>query len=292
MLTQCQTREAVLPCFEIKARYNERRKVMRVSKVMSIVCASALLAVVGRAATQGNPGAREEAPRSQMLVGDQWTSPEVESVRIELERAVQEEIEGGCTERYIFPDGQVAFCGTSKERISKLEGQLSEAIRSYQLRNSEEIKDGLEAVKSLSLSGGLDVRFDGSSSSPFNKKAGSRVNFYVDSDGVEYWVNPGRNQVVNIDFSKSGLRLDPLPRLPRQDLRRIAESFLTEHVANFAEIKDSFSLRILDCRADDLVCTFRWEAAAWTNKSDMPPFVQVSVSVGGRVVGFTNTQSL
>lgn len=264
---------------------------MRVSKVMFIVCATALLAVVGRAATQGNSDVVEDAPSNRMRVGDQWTSPEVESLRMELERAVQEEIDGGCTERYIFPDGQVAFCGASKERISKLEGQLSEAIRSYQLRNSEEIKDGLDVVKSLSLSGGLGVRFDGSSSNPFNK-TGNRIDFYVDDSGVEYWVNPGRNEVVNVDFSKSKLRLDALPRLPKQDLRRIAENFLTAHVGNFAEIKDSFSMRLLDCRADDLVCTFRWEAAAWTNKSDMPHFVQVSVSVGGRIVGFTNTQTL
>jgi len=225
------------------------------------------------------------------LEGDRPTNPTIEALKAELERVTQEELTTGCVEWDPRLEQRI-LCGESQVRVDAVHERLVEEIRKLEQREPEAMAAAIANIRTLAEDASLEVRFEGSSANPYNNR--KRIEFYVDEKGVAYWINLENNEIVNVDFSGSRVPIRVTPRLGQEELRAIAEGFLAEHVSNFEQFKAEYQHRILDCREGEDFCTFRWEKdkAAYTVKNEMPPFVQVIVSVAGEIAGFTNTQSL
>lgn len=218
--------------------------------------------------------------------GDQ-SEKQIDALKRSLDSAVQHETMFGCVEQSIFGS---KFCGESKERIEKLEADLSGLLLKHQARSREEQEKVTHLIRAFRGNPDLAIAFDGSSATPFMPY--SKVEFYLDDNGVEYWINPATNKLVRVDFAKSGVRFNETPSRAVEDLEAVAVDFLSAKVANFTEVQHSFRMRLIDCRSDDDFCSFRWESRRWTNKNDMPPFVQITLSKSGEFAGFIDTQSL
>lgn len=241
---------------------------------------------------QRSPGPIQAGVNAETTLGDRPTNPTIEALKAELERVTQEELTTGCVE-WDPRLGQQVFCGESQARVDAVHERLVEEIRKLEQREPEAMAVAIANIRAMVEDASLEVRFEGSSANPYNNR--KRIEFYVDEKGVAYWINPENNEIVNVDFSGSRVSIQVTPRLGQEELRAIAEGFLAEHVSNFEQVKAEYQHRILDCRGEEEeFCTFRWEKdkAAYTVKNEMPPFVQVTVSVAGEIAGFTNTQSL
>lgn len=233
--------------------------------------------------------AAQAAPAGELP--DFAADPAVQAARDALDGAVAEETLFGCMEEAPERDGQLFFCGASKERIQALEKELTDAVLAAQIRSPQELEAVVASITALADQPVETLRFEGSSKNPYNR-SDLRLEFYTDQRGVDYWVDPRTNQVVNMDFSKTGLRVDREQRLPRRELKQIGVAFLRRHVDGFETLRQQLSHRVLDCRDGDAVCAFRWERSPWPGDGETAPFFQVSVAVSGEIVGFANTLSL
>lgn len=137
----------------------------------------------------------------------------------------------------------------------------------------------------------LALTFTGNSANPYNE-SGPRIDYYVDTQGNEYWVDRNSNRLVQMGPSASA---SPTPQPTRSETRQDVATLRTKamgianaQMPNFTEIRRT--LHPLEDNKEKLVYFFRWDdSRAPTAESDMPPFLQVGLNADGSLASFTNT---
>lgn len=217
------------------------------------------------------------------------TNEKIEALKTELDKVTQYEMAYGCVEQNEY--SQDVLCGDSKVRVEAIHKQLVDEWKKLEQRSPEAAAAAMSNIRKLTDKPSLEIIFNGTSANPYtnNKK---RIEFYQDSDGMEYLINPSTNKVVQFGPGpNSKIKFVQSSRFTEQDLKKKAEAFLSEHIADFNQIKADFVYRQLS-KPGGTSYAFRWEAKTKPAGEDVAPFVQVVLSPAGEVMSFNDIRSL
>lgn len=259
-------------------------------KVIVVVVGLGLGILGGIWLVQRSPGPIQAGVNDQPTPeGDRPTNPTVEALKAELERVTQEELTTGCVEWDPRLEQRI-LCGESQARVDAVHQRLIEEIRKLEQREPEAMAAAIANIRALAEDSSLEVTFNGTSVNPYTT-AHRRMEDYRDSRGMEYFVDPTTNAVFQFGPGpNSQVPYHASPRLSLDELGQKAEAFLTEHVPNFAQIKETFVYQ--EHSKGGRAFVFRWEAPTKPAGEEMVPFVQVVLSPRGEVMSFNNTPIL
>jgi len=217
------------------------------------------------------------------------TNEEIERLKAELDRVTQYEVAYGCMNRNRF--GQPELCGASKARVDAIHERLAQAIREFDRRDATAVAAVVARIRELSEDPTRAVAFQGTSANPYTN-TGKRIELYRDTAGLDYWVDPTGNTVVqfgpgpnsSIAFAQTGSRSPA-------ELRGIAERYLRAHISDFAHVQSDFAFQS-SSKPGGASYAFRWQASSKPAGEDVAPFVQVVLSPAGEVMSFADTRSL
>lgn len=149
----------------------------------------------------------------------------------------------------------------------------------------------IDLIKALTTGSATNlVCRDAASPNPYSE--GTFIDIYADDKGYEYWIDPSSGRLVQAGPSASaGSQTPPdgpAQRLPVAALRQLATALIGTQITDFA--KRRASLHPLEDNRDGLIYFFRWDDfAAPLKESELPPFIQVALTVNGRFASYTNT---
>ncbi len=206
----------------------------------------------------------------------------------QLTIAKQEELETGCVQK--DEQGQVKYCGPSKERISRLERQLADEIEKSHHPDATRLSAVTTLIRELQNDPTLQLTFETRTRSPY-AEGPSQVETYRDNKGVVYEIDLYSIQIVQFGPGpNSDIGYHTSPKLSTEQLRQRAEDFASKYVSNFDKIRTTFNLTETTKTDQSLtVSFFRWDAKEIPTGDQQKPFVQLGLSPAGDIVSFTNT---
>lgn len=246
--------------------------------------------IYGVAITIGTP---TTATQPVAFVPGQETNERIESLKLQIDKTAEYEKAYGCLEK--DQNGRGPFwCGKSKIKMDVLESELTAEIRNHQIRTPEVIAVVTANIREITENPYLAVSFGGKFSNPYAEKSGKKIEHYGDGNNNIYTVDISTNKVV--EFTDQTVKYnEPTEKtLPMGALKAQAESYLSRHVPDFADVKKTYvySGFAKGDTKNDSVYFFRWDAPAKVNGEDMLPFVMVKLSPSGKLIGFSDTRSL
>lgn len=222
-------------------------------------------------------------------VAGSHSSEKMEELKAEIEKVTQYEMAYGCVEK--DKNGEDVLCGDSKIKVEALNRQLKDEWLKLEKRNEKDIENVKSNIRKLAGKTSLDVEFAGTSSNPYtnNKK---RIEFYDDSDGMTYLVDPETNKPVQFGpGSRGGRTFSEIAQFSLEELKKKAEIYLDENISDFDQVKKDFVYRELS-KPGSVSYAFRWEAKTKPKGEEMAPFVQIVLSPAGEVMSFNDIRSL
>ncbi len=237
-----------------------------------------------------NVSLAQPAGDSDTIVPGPYTNETIEKLRKELDAVAEYELAYGCHERDAKTD-QVVLCGASKERVNALHGQLVAEVLKAEARSPEKMETVKNHIRGMAGKTQLALEFLGTSANPYTM-TGKRMEQYQAEDGMQYWVDPTTDAVVQ--FGPAGAVQPEFSFVPARsvaELKAIAEGYLTVNVPDFSAVQKDFKFRKTE-KGNGEVIAFRWEAPTKPDSEEMSAFVQVVVSSGGDIMSFNDTRSL
>lgn len=214
------------------------------------------------------------------------TNTAIENLKSEIDATAKYELAHGCVKENEF--GRSEFCGKSKERMDALNNKLTKAVRKHEVRSAEEVAVVVKNIRNVAELPSLNVSFEARVSNPYTEKIKKDVEYYRDNKGTVYVVDPTTNKVVSFtrnDRFKTAVN----KKLTLEKLRMIAEKYFTKHIKDFEQVKREYKYE--EGSKGDMYM-FRYNARQKVNAEEMLPFVQVKLSAGGELVGFSDIRSL
>ncbi len=239
-----------------------------------------------------NVSLAQPADDSNTIVPGPYTNETIEKLRKELDAVAEYELAYGCHERDAKTK-KVVLCGASKERVDALHAKLVVEVRKMELRAPEKVEAVKNRIRSMAGKSQLALEFVGTSANPYTM-TGKRIEKYQGEDGMQYWVDPTTDAVVQFGpapMDNEGPEFSFAPSLSANELKVIADNYLSANVADFAVVQQDFKFRKSQ-KNDGEATAFRWEAPTKADSEEMGAFVQVVVSSGGDIMSFNDTRSL
>jgi hypothetical protein len=123
---------------------------------------------------------------------------------------------------------------------------------------------------------------------PNAPSVGYQVGIYTDGIGKQYMLDLVSHQIVEITPGQGeGGALSNSPVRSEPELQAIAEHFILRNTPQFATLKSQLTYAGGNKGGENYF--FRWEdrsAGSWEN---MPPMVQVGITVNGNIFSYINT---
>lgn len=253
--------------------------------ILAVAAGLAIGMAGGFQASKANP-----ASAATQTIPGPLTNEKIESLKADLDKVAQYEMEYGCTTTDKF--GRKEFCGESKQKVDALHDQLATEVRKLQERDPAAVAAVVSNIRQLTGDSNLAVEFNSSAANPYTVDSQVRIEQYRDSKGFVYLVNPATNKVVQMGPGPdSKIQFAAAPRLSTDELRNKAEAFLEQKVEDFDQIKISYSSKEMS-KPGNMSYAFRWEAKSVPQGEELAPFVQVVLSPAGDVMSFNDTRSL
>jgi hypothetical protein len=249
-------------------------------------------AIWGVVITTGRATEAKDQSQTAFVPGPE-TNEKIEKLKGELEKTAEYEKVHGCVKKDEL--GNEVFCGTSKDKVKKLNDELMGEFRKQQMRNPEEVEKVKKNIRDLKEDQLLEIAFEGSFTNPFAEKTARKVESYRDTKGFEYWVDKSNNKVVQYGPGpNSFIKFSEKKTLTDAQLKDKAEKYLVKHISDFDQVKKSYVFETGS--KGDLNGTstyaFRWNAPTTINGEELMPFVQIVLSPSGEIKSFTDTRSL
>lgn len=259
---------------------------------LAIIAGLALGVTSGFSLSKGEPTMAQTQVEAPAVAG-QHTNAAIEEIKAELDSVAQYETAYGCMTFGKF--NQPELCGASKERVDALHAKLIAEVQKLELseRTSEGIASAKANIQELNGSAASEISFQGTSANPYTNVV-KRIEHWADPKGFDYWVDPATNKVVQFGpgpDSKIAFERDGSKSLSNDQLRQIAEEYLSKNVADFDQIKADFSYKTMS-KPGNATHAFRWESKSKPKGEDVIPFVQVVLSPIGEVMSFADVRSL
>lgn len=210
----------------------------------------------------------------------------VDALRMEIDNTAKQEFDKGCVKQDSF--GNPIFCGESKLKIDNLNNQILEANRAEKIRSTEEVAAVKNNIRTITGKHDIEINFDNRVNNPYTKIKKHDVEYYRDSKDTMYMVDPATNKVVAFTYNDHFITA-PDKKLSKNKLREIARAYLTKHAEGFDLIEKTY---ILEEGLKGDMYVLRYNAPKSVEGEDMVPFVQVKLSVGGELIGFSDIRSL
>ncbi|XOB42432.1 MAG: hypothetical protein ACKKMP_03675 [Candidatus Nealsonbacteria bacterium] len=215
------------------------------------------------------------------------TERQVAELRAKLDKAIQEEVDSGCVEELITKDGETTrqLCGESLIKVSKLIQETNRKITLLTGRPEEERKVAMQNIREFMEKPELELNFVRISSNPYSdQEEGNRMEVYKDNEGMEYWINPQNNQIIQMGIASVSTQeemkeIDLTPRYSKAELEMMAKKILEARLPNFEDIEKNATYEVKDKQG--LVYFFRWTLIP-------EGFIQVGISRGGEITSYTN----
>lgn len=249
-------------------------------------------AIWGVVLTTGEPtSAKNEAAEQKTFVPGPRTSARLQELGQQMEMTAQYELAYGCTEEDKITQQKI-FCGASKEKMKKLEDEYSKEYIKINKRSDAEIQKMKQHARAITENSALELEFTGVFTSPYTEKKPKRVEYYQDTNGSEYTVDPTTNKVV--EFTDVTVKEAPVKNINVELLRDRAEKYLSKHVADFEHLRKTFAFEAggKGSPEGDSMYAFRWNAPEKVNEEDIPPYIMVRIAPSGKIIGFSDTRSL
>jgi hypothetical protein len=227
----------------------------------------------------------------QTFVPGPKTNSRLEELSAQIDKTAQYELTYGCTQENKITK-QKEFCGSSKDKMAKLEAEYNREYIKLNKRTDLDIEKVKKHAREVTENASLELEFTGTFNSPYTEKKPKRVEYYKDNNNNQYVVDPVTNKVI--DFTDERINEAPVKDLNTKLLRSKAEAYLSKQVSDFAEIQKTYVFEEGgkgDPKGDSMY-VFRWNAPAPVNGEDITPFIMVKLSPSGKIIGFSDTRSL
>lgn len=229
------------------------------------------------------------SPTSAPEVPGPRTNAKIEAIRAELARVSEYEAAFGCLKFDRF--GRPELCGDSKTRVDALHEQLVNEVLAFEQRDAHELAAVRDRIRDLTADPSREIAFSGTSANPYTNN-GKRIEQYRDAEGFDFWVDPTTNGVVQFGPGpNSAARFALEGDRTIDQLRAVAETYFSQHVADFSALKQTFAYRE-NAKPGGVSYSFRYESRTKPAGEDVMPFVQIVLSPAGEVMSFADIRSL
>jgi len=221
------------------------------------------------------------------------TEPDVVKIQNELNIIADYRAKYYCT---TDAPSNVAQCEHYNQRFDQQRAELLDTIHRLQIekKSPTAIAAATAGIREMAENPSLEVKITNILSNPYIHN-GKRVDEYTATNGMKYLINAETNKVVEFAFSPTPPQEAPYrmtPQISRAQQKQKAEAFLTRHVSNFNQIKNSDNFTYTESFKDNTITAFRWDSKEKLPGGDMVPFIQVVMSPAGDVMSFNDTRSL
>ncbi|MDQ3014620.1 MAG: hypothetical protein M3Q73_02040 [bacterium] len=249
-------------------------------------------AIWGVVLTTGSPSlAKSDVPGQEVFVPGPKVSARLQDLSQQMEKTAQYELAYGCTEDHPITKEKI-LCGESVVKMKKIEDEYNKEYIKINKRSDQEIAKVKAHARQVTENPSLELEFTGTFNSPYTEKKPKRVEYYRDSNGSEYTVDPTTNKVV--EFTDTTAVEQPVKNLNVAALKEKVEKYLYKNISDFDQVKKTFIYEEggKGDPAGDAMYAFRWNAPSRINGEDVPPYIMVRVTPSGKLIGFSDTRSL
>ncbi len=236
-------------------------------------------------------GTATRAAKDEVKAPGALTNARIESLKGDLDKAMQYELLYGCTE--LNSHKQKVLCGASKDKIATLEKELTQEILKHQMRSSMDVEKVKNHIRKVSENVTDEIFFDGTAENPYTENSKKRVEYYKNAKGTTFLVDPTINKVVEFtdeSIGRPGNETQKGKALSVVNIKKRAEKYLADVVTDFNDVKKTYISE--EANKGDSLFVFRWNAPQKIGDEGMLPFVMVKLAPDGTIVGFSDTRSL
>jgi ABC-type antimicrobial peptide transport system permease subunit len=221
------------------------------------------------------------------------TNSEIQKIQNDLNTITEYRAKYGCA---TDAPSDVAQCEHYNQRFDQQFALMQDTVHRLNIENKSPavMAVAIANIKDLAENQSLQIKLVDIKDNPYSSN-GKNVDIYRDNKGMEYMVDSATNKVVEFIFSPTPQQDAPYrmtPQISRAQQRQKAEAFLTKHVSDFNQIKNSGNFTYTESSKDNTITAFRWDSNVKLAGGDMVPFTQVVMSPAGDVISFNDTRSL